>query len=92
MREWRGKGRDQLMSHGGIRLIQGSTAPATIHVCKAHRLCVSLNSRLESNKEEEEEPLYTLCVISHRIRLQGSGFGVRGSGDRIYGSGCRVRG
>jgi len=24
-------------------------------VCKAHRLYVSLNSRLESNKEEEEE-------------------------------------
>ena len=24
------------------------------HVFKAHRLCVSLNSRLESNKEEEE--------------------------------------
>jgi len=24
-------------------------------VFKAHRLCVSLNSRLESNKEEEEE-------------------------------------
>jgi len=25
-------------------------------VCKVHRLCISLNSRLESNKEEEEEP------------------------------------
>ena len=25
-------------------------------VFKAHRLCVSLNSRLVSNKEEEEEP------------------------------------
>jgi len=25
-------------------------------VFKAHRLCVSLNSRLESNKEEEEVP------------------------------------
>ena len=24
-------------------------------VLKAHRLCVSLNSKLESNKEEEEE-------------------------------------
>ena len=24
-------------------------------VFKAHRLCVSLNSRIESNKEEEEE-------------------------------------
>ena len=26
-------------------------------VLKAHRLCVSLNSRLESNKEEEERTL-----------------------------------
>ena len=26
-------------------------------VFKAHRLCVSLNSRLETNKEEEEEDL-----------------------------------
>ena len=24
-------------------------------VCKAHRLCVALNSRLESNKEEDED-------------------------------------
>jgi len=34
-------------------------------VFKAHRLCVSLNSRLESNKEEEEE--------------EGSGFRVGGN-------------
>jgi len=26
------------------------------HVFKAHRRCVSLNSRLESNQEEEEGP------------------------------------
>jgi len=26
-------------------------------VCKAHRLCVSLNSRLESNKEEKKDTI-----------------------------------
>ena len=34
-------------------------------VFKAHRLCVSLNSRLESNKEEEEEMIsskHPLCI------------------------------
>jgi len=34
-------------------------------VCKAHRLCVSLNSRLESNEEERRRRVETpLCVIS----------------------------
>ena len=31
-------------------------------VFKAHRLCVSLNSRLESNKEEEEAELAALAA------------------------------
>ena len=32
-------------------------------VFKAHRLCVSLNSRLESNQEEKEEVWAFLCVL-----------------------------
>ena len=36
-------------------LRQGVT---TVVVFKAHRLCVSLNSRVESNKEEEEDKCY----------------------------------
>ena len=28
-------------------------------VCKAHRLCVSINSRLESNKDEKKEEALT---------------------------------
>ena len=31
--------------------------PAAQNRLRAHRLCVSLNSRLESNKEEEEEDI-----------------------------------
>ena len=34
-------------------------------VFKADRLCVSLNSRLESNKEEEEVPLHLLLFLLH---------------------------
>ena len=38
-------------------------------VFKAHRLCVSLNSRLGSNKEEEEKIWGTLrCFSSRRSR------------------------
>ena len=33
---------------------------------KAHRLCASLNSRLESNKEEEEEEGGTLSATIER--------------------------
>jgi len=32
-------------------------------VFKAHRLCVSLNSRLESNKEEEEEDMAEVTLF-----------------------------
>ena len=39
---------------------------------KAHRLCVSLNSRLESNKEEEEK-------AAHR----GNALGQKGVGDQL---------
>ena len=38
-------------------------------VFKAHRLCVSLNSRLESNKEEKKKDAV-------RVWVQGSGFEV----------------
>jgi len=48
---------------------------------KVHRLCVSLNSRLESNKEEQEvlrldEPLdrYILDLVWHWRHLVLSGF------------------
>ena len=36
---------------------------------KAHRLCVSLNSRLESNKEEDEEFRLEDAAHSRRERL-----------------------
>ena len=39
-------------------------------VLKAHKLWVSLNSRLESNKEEEEEE-----TLLHRCRSRPTGFG-----------------
>ena len=55
-------------------------------VLKAHRLCVSLNSRLESNKEEEEKgekeksfylggPTHT-CVTFLGVRVWGVWFRV----------------
>ena len=34
---------------------------------KAHRLCVSLNSRLESNKEEEESAIVKTCPGAPRF-------------------------
>ena len=49
-------------------------------VLKAHRLCVSLDSRLESNKEEEE---------GSGVRVQGSGVRAQGSGVRDQGLGVR---
>jgi len=39
----------ELLLHRNVQRFRGGL------VFKAHRLCVSLNSRLESNKEEEEE-------------------------------------
>ena len=32
-------------------------------VSKAHRLCVSLNSRLESNREKEEKPAHSATAV-----------------------------
>jgi len=47
-------------------------------VFKAHRLCVSLNSRLESNKEEECEGLGGLSTMGPPPRegaaVEGAGF------------------
>jgi len=40
-------------------------------VFKVHRLCVSLNSRLESNKEEEEEPS---VPVTFRLSHLGLGY------------------
>ena len=49
-------------------------------VFKAHRLCVSLNSRLESNKEEEDEGLISRGFSGcGALRTDLAGFG-RGSG------------
>jgi len=60
-------------------------------------MVASLNSRLERNKEEEEED--SVCALPHatrappvRFRVQGSGFRVQGSGFRVQGAGCRVQG
>ena len=52
-------------------------------VFKAHRLCVSLHSRLESNKEEEKDG------ADCGFRFRGQGFGFRVSG---VISGCGVQG
>ena len=41
-------------------------------VFKAHRLCVSLNSRLDSNKEEEEEG----GAIAEAMRRDQTGYGL----------------
>jgi len=42
-------GHGEQLLHRNVQRFRGGL------VFKAHRLCVSLNSRLESNKEEEEE-------------------------------------
>ena len=69
-------------------------------VFKAHRLCVSLNSRLQSNKEEEEKDVTCTKVTMddasrppiHRQHQHSrdSGFGVQGSGFRVQGLGISV--
>jgi len=46
--------------HRNVKRFQGGL------VFKAHRLCVSLNSRLESNKAEEEEPWDH--ILAHGVR------------------------
>ena len=67
---------------------------------KANRLCVALNSRLESNKEEEENQvehgdlrarfrseIWSKCnklIVRHGAVVQGSGF-------RVQGVACRVQ-
>ena len=38
---------------GGVAVVRIAPVPTGGLVFKAHNLCVSLNSRLESNKEEE---------------------------------------
>jgi len=52
----RGGGRNVQRCRGGL-------------VFKAHRLCVSLNSRLESNDEEEEGPPSVNCVIINKYKV-----------------------
>ena len=67
-------------------------------MCKAHRLCVSLNSRLESNKEEEGFWGSRVVPGVSRVFLSG-GSGLGFSDDRlrlsfqgitVYGLGCGV--
>ena len=60
-------------------------------VFKAHRLCVSLNSRLESDKEEEDRrgPRVRFPGLKFREDL---GFGVSGFESRVSGLGSRVQG
>jgi len=66
-------------------------------VFKAHRLCVSLNSRLESNKEEDyiaglrSSRSSSVCLLSgFGFRVSGFGFRVSGFGFRVSGFGFRV--
>ena len=59
-------------------------------VFKAHRLCVALNSGLESNKEEKEVHLKLAAreVVEPRlppVLWPASGFGVQGLGFRVEG-------
>jgi len=57
-------------------------------VFKADRLCVSLNSRLESNKEEAEDP--ASLPRRHPIRDALPGFRVQSSGFMVHVSEFRV--
>ena len=65
---------------------------------RAHRLSISLNSRLANNIGKEERGLRPgeLLIPAPQDRLlrliQGSGFRVQGSGSRVQGSGSRVQG
>jgi len=71
-------------------------------VFRAHKLCVSLNSRLESNKEEKRRPVpafgvrVSVSVESAEFWAEGtefvvSGFGFRDSGFGIGDSGSGIR-
>ena len=57
------------VAQGNVRRFRGGL------IFKAHRLCVSLNSRLESNKEEEEGKAY-LAVQEIGLRLSNAEAGV----------------
>ena len=74
-------------------------------VFKAHRLCVSLNFRLESNKEEEGvedasfRALHATSAGWLGLRVEVAGCRVQGAGFRVCGVrfstqslGCRVQG
>ena len=62
-------------------------------VFKAHRLCVSLNSRLESGNEEEGSEIVERSIFCGEFRVQGAGFRVQGAGlgFRVQGSGLGFR-
>ena len=63
-------------------------------VFKAHRLCVSLNFRLESNKAEEEEGRVQQTFARYPLKPGGGGsletiIGLgSGFGDSGFGLGC----
>jgi len=52
-------------------------------VFKAHRLCVSLNSRLESNKEEEEEEVKRMYGELRCSRAELECLGLEGFVERL---------
>ena len=55
-------------------------------------IVVSLNSRLDSHKEEASRVRAHDLREHPRFRVRGSGFRVQGSGFRVQGSGFRVWG
>jgi len=61
-------------------------------VLKAHRIFVSLNSRLESDKEEEEGGVRegqtdALLDVGDLVCVEGLGFRIQGLGFRVSGFG-----
>ena len=54
-------------------------------VFKAHGLCVSLNSRLESNKEEEKVWEGRTWIVVFPLEIPDLGLRVDGSGLRVEG-------
>ena len=59
-------GRMRQLLHRNVQRFRGGL------VFKAHRLCVSLNSRLESNKEEEDAAVWLSLVDKKRDPIPGT--------------------
>jgi len=83
--------RDDLgFQHGGSSSGRGRFRGGLVF--KAHRLCESLNSRLESNTEEEEERTWREHCRGLLVNQQPvhPGLGIRILGFEVQGSGFRV--